>query len=166
MDTVLHILSMSALSYCVLTMPNRARWEKVLWLLVLYVLWARMIVALQFTTTAGVVCLAGCMLLLRERKRARWTGVLLVIVASLIRYHAASLVGLLMAPIIIFTYRKEWRKYLPLLLMMVVAVGCRMVNKKIYDSDPEWKYYREYNMARAQLNDNPNADRRSSNMGK
>lgn len=154
---VLQILSMSVLAYCILTMPNRSRWERVLWMILLYVLWARMIVALQFTTTAGVVCLAGCMLLLRERKRARWTGVLLVIVASLIRYHAASLVGLLMAPIILFTYRTEWRKYLPLLLMMVVAVGCRMVNKKIYDSDPEWKYYREYNMARAQLNDNPSA---------
>lgn len=154
---VLQILSMSVLAYCILTMPNRSKWERALWLTVLYVLWARMIVALQFTTTAGVVCLAGCMLLLKERKRARWTGVLFVIVASLIRYHAASLVGLLMAPIIIFTYRKEWRKYLPLLLMMAVAVGFRTVNKKIYDDDAAWRYYRQYNMARAQLNDNPNA---------
>ena len=29
---VLHVLSMSFLSYCILTTPNRARWEKGLWL--------------------------------------------------------------------------------------------------------------------------------------
>ena len=69
---VLHILSMSVLSYCVLTTPNRSNWERVLWLLILYVLWARIIIALQFTTTAGLTCLAGCMLLLRESKKASW----------------------------------------------------------------------------------------------
>ena len=63
---VLHILSMSVIVYCILTTPNRARWERILWLIVLYVLWARIIIAFQFTTTAGLVCLAGCMLLMRE----------------------------------------------------------------------------------------------------
>ena len=50
---VLHVISMTVLSYCLLTTPNRARWERILWLIILYVLWARIIVALQFTTTAG-----------------------------------------------------------------------------------------------------------------
>ena len=118
---VLHILSMSVLSYCVLTTPNRSNWERVLWLLILYVLWARIIIALQFTTTAGLTCLAGCALLLRESKKARWTGVLFVIVAALIRFMAAGLVGILMAPIIVYTYRLEWRKY-----MDDADGGCRL----------------------------------------
>ena len=154
---ILHILSMTALSYCLITTPNRARWEKVLWLIVLYVLWARIIVALQFTTTAGLVCLAGCVLLLRESKKARWSGVALVIIAALIRFWAAGLVGLLMAPIIVYTYRLEWRKYIAIVMMLTAVVGCRITNQKIYDRDPEWKYYRTYNLLRAQLNDNPNA---------
>lgn len=154
---VLHILSMSVLSYCILTTPNRATWEKVLWLLILYVLWARIIVALQFTTTAGLTALAGCVLLLRESKKARWTGVLFVIVAALIRFMAAGLVGVLMAPIIIYTYRLEWRKYIAIVVMLTAVVACRYTNGKIYDSDPEWKYYREYNKLRAQVNDDPNA---------
>jgi len=154
---VLHILSMSILSYCVLTTPNRAKWERVLWLLVLYVLWARIIVALQFTTTAGLTCLAGCALLLRESKKARWIGVVFVIIAALIRFMAAGLVGVLMAPIIVYTYRLNWRKYIAIVVMLTTVVGCRVVNKYVYDSDPEWKYYREYNQLRAQLNDNPNA---------
>ena len=154
---VLHILSMSVLAYCILTTPNRARWEKVLWLLILYVLWARIIIALQFTTTAGLVCLAGCMLLLRESKKARWSGVVLVIIAALIRFMAAGLVGLLMAPIIVYTYRLNWRRYIAIVVMLTAVVGCRVANHMVYDSDPEWKYFRAYNQLRAQLNDNPNA---------
>lgn len=154
---VLHVLSMSVLGYCLLTTPNRARWERIVWLVILYVLWARIIVALQFTTTAGLVCLAGCVLLMRESRKARWSGVVLVIIAALIRFMAAGLVGLLMAPIIVYTYRLEWRKYIAVVLMLTAVAGCRIANQKIYDRDPEWKYYRAYNQLRAQLNDNPNA---------
>ncbi len=154
---VLHILSMSVLVYCVLTMPNRAKWERILWLLILYCLWAMIIAALQFTTTAGLTCLAGCVLLLRRSPKARWLGVLLVVIASLIRITAAGLVGILMAPIILYTYRLEWRKYIPLAVMLLLVVGCRVANNAIYNSDPEWKYYNEYNPLRGQLTDNPNA---------
>ena len=159
---VLHVLSMSVLSYCVLTTKNRSLWERALWLAVLYVFWARMIVALQFTTTAGLVCLAGCVLLLRESFKARWCGVGMVIVAALIRFFAAGLVGLLMAPIIVYNYRLNWRKYIAVVVMLTAVVGCRVANHAVYDRDPEWKYYREYNQLRAQLNDNPNAYRMTS----
>lgn len=154
---MLQILSMSALVYCILTTTNRAKWERVIWLIVLYVLWARIIVALQFTTTAGLICLAGCMLLLRESPKARWSGVAFVIVAALIRFMAAGLVGLLMAPIIVYTYRFHWRKYIAIVVMLTAVVGCRITNHMVYDHDPEWKYFRAYNQLRAQLNDNPNA---------
>ena len=125
--------------------------------MVLYVLWARIIIALQFTTTAGLVCLAGCALLLRDSAKARWSGVAFVVVAALIRFMAAGLVGLLMAPIIVYTYRLNWRKYIAVVVMLTAVVGCRVANKMVYDHDPEWKYYRAYNQLRAQLNDNPNA---------
>ena len=154
---VLHILSMSFLSYCILTTPNRARWEKGLWLLALYVLWSRIVISLQFTTTAGFVCLAGCVLLMRERTSSRWLGVLLVVIAALIRFMAAGLVGLLMAPIIVYVLRFNWRRYIPIVVMLVLIVGCRAVNRYAYERDSEWRYYREYNQLRAQLNDNPNA---------
>ena len=154
---VLHILSMSVLAYCILTTPNRSNWERALWLLILYVLWARIIIALQFTTTAGITCLAGCVLLLRESKRARWAGVLFVIVAALVRFVSAGLVGVLMAPIILYTYRLNWRKYIPVVIMLAAVVGCRVTNHKVYDHNPEWKYFRAYNQVRAHLTDNPNA---------
>jgi hypothetical protein len=81
----------------------------------------------------------------------------MVIIAALIRFWAAGLVGLLMAPIIVYTYRLEWKKYIAVVVMLTAVVGCRVANQKIYDRDPEWKYYRTYNLLRAQLNDNPNA---------
>lgn len=158
----LHVLSMSILCYCVLTTPNRARWERILWLIVLYVLWARIIIALQFTTTAGLVCLAGCALLLRESKKARWSGVLMVVIAALIRFMAAGLVGILMAPIILYSYRLEWRKYMAIVVMLTAVVGCRVINHAVYDHEPVWKYFRTYNQLRAQLNDNPNAYKMTS----
>lgn len=154
---VLQILSMTCIAYFVLTLENRARWERVLWLIILYVLWARVIVALQFTTTAGLVSVAGCVMLLRDSWQSRWTGVILVIIGALIRFMAAGLVGLLMAPIILYTYRFAWRKYIPIVVMLTAVVGCRMFNHHTYDKDPEWKYYRAYNQLRAQLNDDPNA---------
>ena len=154
---VLHILSMSVLVYSILTMPNRAIWQRVIWLLVLYTLWALMIAAFQFTTTAGLTCLAGCVLLLCPSPKARWTGVLLIVIASLIRITAAGLVGLLMAPIIVYTYRLEWRRYIPLAVMLLLVVGCRVVNNAVYNSDPAWKYYNAYNPLRGNLTDNLNA---------
>lgn len=155
---VLHILSASILSYCILTTPNRAPWERGLWLALLYVLWARIIIAFQFTTTAGITCLAGCALLLRKESiRARWSGVVLVVIAALVRYWAAGLVGVLMAPIIVYTYRLEWRKYMAIVVMLMAVVTCRYTNQMVYDSNPEWRYFREYNLLRAKLNDNPNA---------
>ena len=156
---VLHILSMTVLSVSLLRTPNRARWERVLWLLALYVLWARIICSLQFTTTAGLVCLAGCVLLMRGTPRSEWTGAALVLLASLIRFVAAGLVGLLMAPIILYSLGIQWRRYVPIVVMLVLVVGCRMTNRYVYDREPEWRYYREYNQLRAQLNDNPNAYR-------
>ena len=154
---VLQIVSMSVLVYCVLTTPNRARWEQILWLMVLYVLWTRIIVSLQFTTTAGLVCLAGCVLMLRRSITAQGCGALLVIIAALIRFYAAGLVGLLMAPIILYTYRWDWKRYIAVALMLMAVVGCRIINQRVYDRNPDWCYFREYNLLRAQLNDNPNA---------
>lgn len=160
---VLHIVSASVLTYCVLTTPSRARWERALWLLALYVLWARIIIAFQFTTTAGITSLAGCALLLRkESLKARWSGVSLLVVAALVRFWAAGLVGLLMAPMIIYVYRWDWRKYLTIVFMLAAVVACRYVNRAVYDNAPEWKYFREYNSLRAKLNDNPNAYRMTS----
>ena len=154
---LLHILSMSVLVYSILTIPNRAIWQRVLWLLVLYTLWAMIIASFQFTTTAGLTCLAGCVLLLRPSPKARWIGVLLIVIASLIRITAAGLVGLLMAPIIVYTYRLEWRRYIPIAVMLLLVVGCRVANNAVYNSDPAWKYYNAYNPLRGNLTDNLNA---------
>ena len=154
---VLHVVSMTMLVYCILTTPNRARWERVAWIGLLYVLWARIIIALQFTTTAGLTCLAGCVMLMRERRTERWVGAGWIVIAALVRFMAAGLVGVLMAPIIVYTLRTDWRRYIPIVVMLCAVVGCRMANHAVYDRNPEWRYYREYNQLRAQLNDNPNA---------
>ncbi len=152
---VLHVISMSIIDYTVLRTRHSA-WVKTIWLTFLYVMWARIIISFQFTTTAGLVCLAGMLLLQREGWRNLLTGCGLVFIASLIRFHSAALVALLMAPVILYQWRLQWRKYVPMLVLLAMVVGARWANGLFYKAE-EWQYYKQYNVIRAKLNDNPNA---------
>ena len=151
----LHILSMSVIDYTVLR-SNHSGYLKMLWLAFLYVMWIRIIISFQFTTTAGLVCLAGILLLMRQGWRNLLLGSGLVLIASLIRFHSAALVSLLMAPVVIYHWGNDWKRYLPMAALFVLVIGCRIGNKFYYQTD-EWKYYREYNTIRANMTDNPNA---------
>ena len=151
----LHILSMSVIDYTVLR-SNHSGYLKALWLAFLYVMWIRIIISFQFTTTAGLVCLAGILLLMRQGWRNLLLGSGLVLVASLIRFHSAALVSLLMAPVVVYHWGRDWRRYVPMIVLFMLVIGGRVGNRMYYQSD-EWKYYREYNTIRANMTDNPNA---------
>lgn len=152
---VLHVVAMSIIDYVVLR-ERHSGYVKAIWLTFLYIMWVRIILSFQFTTTAGLVCLAGVLLLQREGWRNMLGGCTLIFVASLIRFHSAALVGLLMAPIIVFQWKLQWRKYVPVLVLLALVVGARWANGQYYKSE-EWQHYKEYNAIRAKLNDNPNA---------
>ena len=158
----LHILSMSVIDYTVLR-SNHSGYLKALWLAFLYVMWIRIIISFQFTTTAGLVCLAGILLLMRQGWRNLLLGSGLVLVASLIRFHSAALVSLLMAPVVVYHWGREWRRYVPMIVLFMLVIGGRVGNRMYYQSD-EWKYYREYNTIRANMTDNPNARTRRSRL--
>ncbi|MBR6017456.1 MAG: hypothetical protein IK073_02410 [Paludibacteraceae bacterium] len=152
---VLHVISMTVIDYTILRTRHNG-YVKLIWLTFLYIMWVRIILSFQFTTTAGLVCLAGVLLLQREGWRNLLAGCGLVFVASLIRFHSAALVALLMMPVMVYQWKFNWRKYVPMVVLLALVVGARWANSQYYKAE-DWQYYKQYNALRAKLNDNPNA---------
>ena len=65
---IVQIMSVSVIAYYILQDRKRTWWYRVGWMLLLYVLWVRIILSLQFTTTAGIACVAGCIVLITSAK--------------------------------------------------------------------------------------------------
>lgn len=154
---MLHIISMTSIIYCIVTKIKQNTIIKILCSLFVYIIWIRIVLSLQFTTTAGIVSIAGCCLMYRDTKAANIFGGLLIIIASLIRFQVVGLVVLLWLPIFVFRFNLEYNRYIPLLIVGLCVILLKIADNGFYQS-PEWKYFKEYNYIRGQLNDNPNAN--------
>lgn len=152
---ILHIMAMSCIVYLVVNDHKIYSILKWLFVVFIYVIWSRIIIGFQFTTTAGLLCFAGCLSLLQPIKKWRIIGVGFIFVASLIRFSAAGLVGLLFAPMLLV---KAWesKRYAPLAAVVCLAMIGHWVDGLFY-TQPDWAEYRAYNAVRGAINDNPNA---------
>lgn len=153
---VLHVIAMTYISYCLFFSKRKALLRMAL-LLFIYILWARIIISFQFTTTAGLLAFAGCLALTRGANKHFIIGALFLLIASMIRFQAAGLVGIMMLPCYIQNIKdKSFVIRMSVLLSMIM--GCVHINNATY-SAWEWKYYIEYDRARSRCytNDNPNA---------
>lgn len=160
---VFHVLAMTGIVYILMNNKQTSWLLKVLFLAFLYIYWVRIIIAFQFTTTAGLLCFSGCLAMLQpfqnpnaSRLRSIWiiVGIIAVFIASMIRFYAAAVVGLLCLPMFIepVLHSKHYAFWLFGLLVLVCFV--RYADRWFY-RDPEWAYYREYNYIRGAINDNP-----------
>ena len=156
---VLHILAMTTITCSVMKENVRLSW-KALFLVLMYVLWVRMIVAFQFTTTAGLLCLSGCLALQRHGKKWKTVGMGEIFVASLIRFQAAALVGLVFAPLFVFIVfsvkgveRKRFAIWMGAVVLLPIAGKCA---DGFFYRDSDWANYMAYNAVRGEINDNPN----------
>lgn len=149
---VLHVLSMTVIvDYWI--RKTKDKWVTAGVLLLFYSFWALIIVRFQFTTTAAMAAFAATLLLLQ--RKFGFGGVLLLL-ASMVRFSAAGLVGLLMMPALINEYRIDVKKsYLPFLGIMVILLVAHCADDLFYQT-PEWQYYKVFNSYRGKINDNPN----------
>ena len=165
---VLHILAMSVIMYILLNKMKVAIWLKLVFIAFAYIYWIRIIIAFQFTTTTGLLCFSGCLALLQSAQSTncsnnginyKWliVGVTAVFVASMIRFHAAALVGLLCFPMFLEALIRERRYVLWIAVLLVLVLVGKYADGLFYQS-PDWAYYREYNSVRGTINDNPYAD--------
>lgn len=152
----LHVLAFSVVDFFVLK-NIKNRYLRLLLVCSCLVMWCRLIVGFQFTTTSGVLCLAGCMLLIGKHWDTKCFGIILITVASLLRFNMAAFVGVVFCPIILYSYKLEFIKYLYVLCLFILVLLCKFIDKINYQS-PEWLTYTEYNHLRSGINDNPNAN--------
>lgn len=152
---VLHVLAMTGIVYFVLKDGNIQPLMKWLFLVFMYVMWVRMIIAFQFTTTAGLLCFSGCLALLQSSKRWRLVGISAIFVASLIRFQAAGLVGLLFAPLLILEFIRDKHTAYWIATVAVLAIVGHWADGLFYQQ-ADWANFKAYNEVRGFINDNPN----------
>ena len=152
---ILQIIAFSTIEYFILKSIKNT-YVKTLLLLSCIIMWWRFLVGFQFTTTAGVLCLAGCILLLAKNKDTKYFGIIQIIVASLLRYNMAAFVGIVFVPVIIYTYKMNFKQYLYVAFMLMLVIGCKIIGQSYYNSS-DWSTYVKYNHLRSGINDNPNS---------
>ena len=153
---LLSVSSASIIVWTVLKKTQQSKTTKVLFLLVVYLLWLRTVQSFQFTTIAALTCIAGVLMLICYRKHWIWIiGGGYIVCASLIRFNAAGLVGLMMVPLILWINKKKWKEYVRMAIVLAVVLLAKASDKAFY-LEEDWKYFSEYNVARGQINDNPN----------
>lgn len=160
--SLVHIFSLTIISWKIIN-ANKPKIRKYLFLLFFYLAEISIILFFQFTTTAAICALAGILLFISGGYFQKIVGILLFTLASLIRFDAAFLVLVVSSPIFLYEITQLWKtpkfKFLLLLmsLFILLPVGFKTIDKAIYNSNENWKYYKQYNYYRGAINDNPNA---------
>ena len=166
---IIHIISLTIISYFIVKRTDKSFWLKSIFLLFLYVIEIRIMLFFQFTTTAAICSFAGLLLLLFERKNLyKFLGIILFILGTLIRYKASGWAILLMLPIFaykIFSDRKELIKLLvPVSICFLTIIASQTIDTYIYGKNQEWADYKQYDKMRGLINDNPNAMKLMENL--
>lgn len=129
-------------------------------------------IMVQFTKTAILAVMAGSILFLwalfhdeRCRKREIAAGAVLVVAGSLIRYSVIYIAGGFLLLILLVEFVQlfrcgsegKWRKFVQIAVCGVILIGAvvsaKQIDRYIYNSNPEYKYFREYSSARGGIVD-------------
>ena len=151
---IIHVFSVTAIEWVLLEKIEVNKYLKLFFILLLYVIWLSLILLFQFTTTSCLAAFAALILIYYNRNIE---GLVFFIIASMLRFHAAMLVGLLMSPFFIALYGVKLRKYVILIIVLTCSLGVRYADTLFYED--EWIEYKVYNDLRGRINDNPNADK-------
>lgn len=157
---VIHIISLSILSWRIFK-SDLDKIYKILLLILFYSLEVYCVSALQFTTTAAICALSGLILFVSVSKPYQFIlSIFLFFIAALIRFEAAFLVLLIFIPVLVYRgiiYSDGIKKYLILfMLLIILPILGKQIDIFIYNQDPKWKEYKEYNLIRGKINDNLN----------
>lgn len=123
-------------------------------------------IKMQYTKTAGVLAIAGILLIFHEctkenlSKKRLILGVVLSCVGSMYRYEQFIACVAMMSGLGVYQLLKNWREddlrkiWKPVLwvvITLVVSLGLKEFDTYIYESEPQWKQYTEYNDLRTKL---------------
>lgn len=162
LQVVYNIISVSIISQFI-SRSNIAKFNKRVFLVLLYSIFIGVIITLQFTYTAGILAIAGLCLLYENKSNTYLIiGVFLLVFSSLIRVQASVLIILISSPMLLLGISNFKdiinTKSLKFVGLSVVLIGIgRWVDVNTYQIDKDWKYYKTFSEIRGQINDNPNA---------
>ena len=157
---VFHIVCISVIAWFVLVKSKCRLLFKVLFLGVFYSLELRSIMLFQFTTTSALCAVSGLILITEGKRYQKYFGVLLFVLAALIRLEVAVLILFIMSPVFLRNIYDNGKiifsKSLGLLLVALFIVSLmKFIDYRSYQNDKDWSYYEKYNKARGKINDNP-----------
>jgi len=130
---------------------------------------------LQFTLISTISIVAGFLLIMNTWEKLKLKrvllGVLFIVWGSFIRYDSLFLVGLFFGIYTLWQYvavlinnkgklfstnvKKQFIISCVMLLPIILSGGFKLVDTLIYKSDPVWKQYTLYNVARSNILDYP-----------
>ena len=163
----LHLISLTIIVRFIIEKATR-RWIIFILVLFFYILEVRLIVRIQFTTTAGFLTIASLLLLNNQFTYKKYIGFLLLSIASLLRYHAALIVIVVFLPVIFgdmflserIDIKKAIRYIVIFFSISVLHFGTNYIIKK----DAKWNYFYNYSEVRYKITDNPNINAETINI--
>jgi hypothetical protein len=157
---VIHIISVTFIALY-LTKVKITKFLKIGFLLLLSALFIRTVVLLQFTTTAAFATLAGLFIIHQGNRLVKCMGLIMFLLGAGLRFEAAILV-LIVFCIVYFPFNRYFLKYLSrkstyyLIAAVILSLVIQVIDKNIYNANPEWAQYQKFNKLRGKINDNPN----------
>lgn len=119
--------------------------------------------SLQYTKTAGLAMLAAYLEFLysfEKKKPLRYAlSVFLMVLSFCLRKESFFAVGVLFVPLFFLQWLRQngrpekLRSAGALALALVLCAGLYSVDFWVYQADPEWAYYRQYNAVRTEISD-------------
>lgn len=125
-------------------------------------------IEMQYTKTAGVLTIAGILLIFQEctaeirSKKLLISGIVLSCIGSMYRFEQFVACVALMSGLGIFQilkgrkkdiFKQVGRSLFWVIVMLGISFGLKGLDTYIYQSDPQWKQYTEYNELRTELLD-------------
>lgn len=127
-----------------------------------FVLQAYFLISPQNTLLSSELALVS-LILISTKEELAWKcfAILLFVIGVDIRYDAAMLVYMIGWPITIFTAKSKnligsKKNIIFVISLLFFAFVLKKNTQSVYESNHEWQYYKEYNIERGKINDNPN----------
>jgi hypothetical protein len=155
-----HIVCITVIAWFVSVSSNAKLLFKLLFLCIFYSLELRFIMYFQFTTTAALCAISGLILITEGKIFQNYFGIVLFIVAALIRIEAALLVFLIFSPVflkpIIINRKVIFTRSVYFVFAGLFIIGLmKFIDYRSYQINKSWNYYEQYNKVRGKINDNP-----------
>ena len=146
---------------------NRGTIGTTLFLVAILLIELSLLHSLTFTTTAGIMATASFLEIGEKTKNGYAIGMILFLLASMVRFSSAMLVGLVFLsfyPLCFYLNGFSRQQFVCLSFCVVLAIGFKVIDRMVYRLDDGWENYYQTNKARSGINDHVDVWRAKSDL--